>query len=128
MMKRVCNALNTSDYDMIDGMDCIDYWSVSKNEKARYCRVSRKEETPDDKLVGGHVITFNALVPHVYIVPMLSSYNARKEKLESFDVDENSLVRVPEEQERKILSDPANIAEIKRRKNASFFDTLRKQE
>ena len=56
MMKRVCNALNTSDYDMIDGMDCIDYWSVSKNEKARYCRVSRKEETPDDKLVGGHVI------------------------------------------------------------------------
>ena len=57
---------------------------------------------------------------------MLSSYNARKEKLESFDVDENSLVRVPEEQERKILSDPANIAEIKRRKNASFFDTFKK--
>lgn len=125
-MRKVCNALNTTDYDQIDGLDCIDYWSEKRNEPARFCRVSHKEGTPGNKLVGGHVITIDKGTPHVYIVPMLSSYNAMKENLPAFFVDDESLVEVPRDQEQKILSDPDNIKEIERQKNEPFFNTLKK--
>ena len=119
-MIKVCNALNTSDYDEINGMDCLEYWAQEKNEQPWICRCSGRIETKDDRLVGGHVISIDNYTPHVYIVPMLSSYNSMKNNLKAFNVDESSLVRVPADQERKILMDPANVKEIKRQKAKSF--------
>ena len=108
--KLVCNALNTSDYDVIEGMSCIDYWCKTHNQSnAEICRACGKRAKDDDEIIGAHVMSLNETPRHVYVVPMHRSCNSRQAGLGSFEVDEFNLSIVPANQEKKILNDPENV-------------------
>lgn len=116
-MIKVFNAINTSDYDKIEGKDCIDYWDdnvIDRTYDRNVCRKSKEKASEDDSIVGAHVIGYTSQGLGVFIVPMLKSNNNKKENLEPFEVEENDLVRIPnEEDERKILLDKENQEQIK---------------
>lgn len=102
---RVIQAANTSEFDNIDGMSCIDYWdnnAPNKQETIRFCRATGDSGTEEDRIVGGHVLGFDGDVPHVYITPILSSVNTSENPL-TFDVDVSDLIQVPIEDERAII-------------------------
>ena len=107
---KVIQAVNTQDYDSIDGLSCIAYWKRENPYSAdpiRYCRATLAPATPQDAIVGGHVIGIKNGTPHVYITPILNSVNASGNP-EIFGVDERDLVRVPDEHEQAILADNDN--------------------
>lgn len=114
---KVCNAINTSDYDKIEGKDCIDYWdehAIHRTCDRDICRKSKEKASEDDSIVGAHVIGYTSQGLRVFIVPILKSFNDKKGNLEPFEVEENDLVRIPnEEDERKILLDKENQEQIK---------------
>jgi hypothetical protein len=108
--KLVCNALNTSKYDSIDGMSCIDYWCNTHNQNsAEFCRACGERAKDGDDIIGAHVMSLNETPRHVYIVPMHRSCNSKQADLGSFEVDEYNLSSVPSTQENKILNDPDNV-------------------
>ena len=112
----VCNALNTSDYDVIDGKDCITYWREKKHRlKVTWCRACHNPNSDEDAIVGGHVMTVFG-TPHIYITPIHDSCNKLQKKLDAFPVDESDLVPVPKDQETAILNDPVNVEERARQK------------
>ena len=113
-MIKVINAANTTAYDTIDGMSCIDYWRrACPRADSSFCRAKHEQGTEDDIIVGGHVISVDNLEPHVFITPILRSVN-NDEYYPPFDVSCVDLVRVPLEMERAILSDPDNHMNIKK--------------
>lgn len=101
----VCNAVNTSDYDIIDGKTCIEYW-LDKRTLPVFCPVCHKQLKKEDA-VGGHVINLFGK-KHVFITPMHGACNSKKEKAAFFKVHEPDLVKIPKEDEQKILKDPEN--------------------
>ena len=103
-----CNALNTSDYDTIEGQSCIDFWLSHKNgRRIVLCPVCH-DLLKKSEAVGGHVIVFDGKDNYVCITPMHSDCNTKREKAGPFEVLEADLVRVPEEDEEAILADPDN--------------------
>ena len=111
---KVIQAVNTSDYDQIDGLSCIKYWENNtpyRQESVRYCRATLHYATETDSLVGAHVIGIVDGQPHVYITPILSSVNTSNDP-ESFMVDTKDLVRIPLKDEQAILLDRANKMRI----------------
>ena len=107
---KVCQAANTSDFDLINGISCLNYWQMKSpnlQEPICYCRAKRKEGTADDPLVGGHVIGLIGGVPHIFITPILNSVNVSDEP-RVFEVNMDDLVRVPNEDELAILADNEN--------------------
>lgn len=136
MIIKVCNALNTSDYDEIEGMNCIDYWDehvLNRTCDRDICRKSKNPASEDDIIVGAHVIGYKDQRLGVFIVPILKSYNGKKGNLEPFCVDEDDLVRIPNrEDERKILLDKDNqqqISEVFGEKTLQdFLDSIKNQQ
>ena len=113
VLKIVCNALNTADYDKIEGKDCIDYWKEKKpGIKVHICPACNKP-LGDEDVVGGHVIDFLSSSPHVYITPLHDACNKRRGDLPFFKVKLGNLVQVPKDDEEKILAMHENIEEIK---------------
>ena len=105
---RVIQAVNTSNYDHINGRNCIDYWrSQRPYNRSGYCRATNRLPQGTDSIVGGHVIGYENGFPHVYITPILSSVNTERNII-TFNVVETDLVRVPLQDERAIMSDPEN--------------------
>ena len=123
----VCNALNTVDYDTIEGKPCIDYWCEKTSGLWFYCRACHSWIEPSNPVVGGHVIDFLSETPHVYITPIHDRCNKQRETLPYFFVSPTDLVRIPNpEEEQKILSDEDNIRQIKWMKEA-FLTNLRQR-
>lgn len=135
-MIKVFNAINTSDYDKIEGKDCIDYWDdnvIDRTYDRNVCRKSKEKASEDDIIVGAHVIGYKDQRLGVFIVPILKSYNGKKGNLEPFCVDEDDLVRIPNrEDERKILLDKDNqqqISEVFGEKTLQdFLDSIKNQQ
>ncbi len=108
IMMRVIQAVNTSNYDQINGRSCIDYWCTQRPfRRSDYCRVTNKIPQGTDSIVGGHVLGYENGSPHVYITPILSSVN-KEHRIITFNVTDTDLVRVPLADEKAILSDPEN--------------------
>ena len=113
----VCNALNTEEYDKIEGKSCIDYWCEKTGGLWFYCRACHSLIEPSNGIVGGHVIDFLSETPHIYITPIHDICNKRKGELPYFLVAENDLVRIPKaDEEQKILNDEENIQHIQKMK------------
>ena len=107
-MIKVIQAVNTSEYDVINGCSCIEYWTKNKSGRdSSTCRATGRQGTLNDSIVGGHVIGIINNIPHVYIVPILNSVNASDNPL-MFDVEENDLLQVPCNDEQEILNDSMN--------------------
>ena len=107
-MIKVIQAVNTSEYDVINGCSCIEYWTKNiSGRDSSTCRATGRQETLNDSIVGGHVIGIINNTPHVYIVPILNSVNVSEDPM-TFDVDESDLVQVPFHDEQIILNDPQN--------------------
>lgn len=128
----VCNALNTAEYDKIEGKPCIDYWLKKTSGLWFYCRACRSMIEPNNNIVGGHVIDFLSGKPHVYITPIHDRCNKQQGNLPYFSVSENDLVRIPDSGiEAKILDDDANkkqiqeMRELYRRDIKEQFDNLK---
>lgn len=109
-MIKVIQATNTEEYDQIDGNSCIRYWinNHPNGYDSSFCRATPKVGTQSDPIVGGHVIAIVDGAPHVYITPIRNSVNV-KDDPKIFDVEQNDLVEVPEDDERNILADKENI-------------------
>lgn len=106
----VYQAVNTSEYDNINGMSCHEYWKRNNphvKDSICFCRATSEYGTEDDPIVGGHVIGLDNGEPHVYITPILNSVN-KKNDPKIFNVDEVNLVQVPTDDEKAILSDKEN--------------------
>ena len=109
-MVKVCQAVNTTNYDTINGDSCINYWNnnaPNDRQAILMCRATSGNDSEDDPIVGGHVIGINNHYPHVYIVPILRSVNTSGNP-RIFSVEEEDLVQVPTNQENAILADREN--------------------
>lgn len=106
---RVLQAVNTSDYDNIQGRSCIDYWSdnATNNRDANYCRATDERGDEDNPIVGGHVIAVINGRPHIYITPILNNVNLTRDPA-IFKVDTEDLAQVPTDDENAILADIEN--------------------
>ena len=90
---QVFSALESKDYDSIDGKDCRRWWEDTTGKKFSRCMTGQCRDQYGKHVenvadVGGHVIDL-ATGTHVYIVPMCSSCNNRKD-LSSFSVLRNA--------------------------------------
>ena len=110
MSIKVIQAVNTSDYDQIGGLNCIKFWEENtpgRTDSIAYCRATHCWATESDPLVGAHVIGIVNGEPHVYITPIKDSVN-KSNKPGVFKVQLTDLVPVPKADEQKILKDKEN--------------------
>lgn len=125
----VCNALNTSPYDIIDGMSCLEYWQHHRPFlNIQKCRACGKVGTEDNPIVGGHVISILGGERHVFITPIHEKCNLKRGKLFPFVVYASNLYPIPAEDEKRILADEDNVNEIKRQRKRYLdrsFDKLK---
>ena len=94
--------------------------------EANVCRAKHNGDEPNSPIVGGHVIGFMEDIPHVYIVPMHSSCNLKKQNLDPFRVFRYDLIRVPYPDERAILNMKSNKLQIDRMKKYVQRKTLQR--